>query len=174
MLEGSSKTRFVDPSQSNQNGRLNQQYQANININSNQNENNLNPSNQANNSSYQNYMLSNGINNLNEHNANENSQIFDKIISEVINVNERGYVNTDMTNHQVQDVPFKFPGLEPPRQQLMLPEGVPAPLSVLAAQPPFTSDIRLINNIAQEAQSCINNFTLHVPDNVAFDFNPVA
>ena len=108
----------------------------------------------------------------------ESNQMFDKILSEVIHVSafeqHRGHNNTDITNHPVQDMPFKFMGLlEPTRQQLMLPDGVSAPLSVLESQPPFASDIRLINNIAHDAQLCINNYTLFVPDNVAFDFNPV-
>ena len=117
-----------------------------------------------------------GSNQMNQNDPN--SQMFDKILSEVIHVSandQRGYMNpNDLTNHPVQEMPFKLKGLvEPARQQLTLPEGVPAPMSVLAAQPPFTTDIRLINTIAQEAQTCINGYSLHVPENVAFDFNPV-
>jgi len=72
-------------------------------------------------------------------------------------------------------MPFKLKGLlEPTKQQLTLPEGVPAPLSVLAAQPPFINDILLINKMATDAQMAINGYSLQIPDNVAFDFNPVA
>lgn len=109
----------------------------------------------------------------------ESNPMIDRILSNIIQVsgfdNQRGNMTTDIFNHPVQDMPFKIKGLlEPNKNQLTLPEGVPAPLSVLAAQPPFINDIRLINSIAQEAQMCINGYSLQVPENVAFDFNPVA
>ena len=104
--------------------------------------------------------------------------MIDRILSEVIHVSvleQRGNLNTDIFSHPVQEMPFKIKGLlEPNKQQLTLPEGVPAPLSVLAAQPPFNNDIQLINKIAMDAQMAINGYSLQVPDNVAFDFNPVA
>lgn len=130
----------------------------------------------------------------------ESNQMFEKILSEVIHVSSAfdqratgmggagGYQSNDLMQfssvglnlnmNPVQDMPFKIKGLLEPQtlnkqQQLTLPEGVPAPFSVLAAQPPFSNDIRLINNVAYEAYSCINNFSLNVPDNVAFDFKPV-
>ncbi len=177
------KSRFVDSSQPSQlnNGQLNN---SNYQRNNNANNSSQNDNSSLNNSNYQNYNGTNnpnGPNNSSSQNGNtdqlENNQMFDKIMSEVIHVSafeQRSYVNSDITNHPVQDMPFKLKGLlEPNRQQLMLPDGVPAPLSVLAAQPPFTSDIRLINTIALEAQSCIDGFALHVPENVAFDFKPV-
>jgi hypothetical protein len=117
--------------------------------------------------------------------SEQQNQIFDKIINEVIHVSAydtRSNVvgmynqsNEQMVN-MVQEMPFKMKGLLEPinkQQQFTLPDGVPAPLSVLAAQPPFLDDIRLISNIAYEANNCINNFSLAVPDNVAFDFKPV-
>ena len=108
----------------------------------------------------------------------ENNPMIDRILSEVIHVSQfeqRGNSNTEIFSHPVQEMPFKIKGLlEPNKQQLTLPEGVPAPLSVLAAQPPFINDIILINKIATDAQMAINGYSLQVPDNVAFDFNPVA
>ena len=108
---------------------------------------------------------------------NESNQMFERILSDVIHVSTfepKGFANADISNQPGQDIPFKIKGLlESNKQQMMLPDGVPAPLSVLAAQPPFSSDINFICNLAQEAQACINGFTLQVPANVAFDFNPV-
>jgi hypothetical protein len=149
------------------------------------------------------YQSGNGSNllsdNLQSLNANgsqlgvqsENNQMFEKILSEVIHVstfdqrsnNVMGMVGgsafqngNDMMINQVQEMPFKIRGLQEPqlnKQQFTLPDGVPAPLSVLAAQPPFLDDIRLINSVAFEANNCINNYSLAVPENVAFDFKPV-
>ena len=135
------------------------------------------------------------LNSSNAANAqSENNQVFEKILSEVIHVSAfdqrasnigmvsgggvggGGYQGNDLLVNQVQEMPFKIRGLQEPKlnkQQFTLPDGVPAPLSVLAAQPPFLDDIRLINGVAFEANNCINNFSLHVPDNVAFDFKPV-
>lgn len=117
-------------------------------------------------------------------NSNENNHMFEKILNEVIPVSAydsrimgNGYQSSDqITNiHAVQEMPFKIKGLLEPQfyqqQQLGLPDGVPAPLTVLAAQPPFSNDIRFINTVALEASNCINNFILNVPDNVAFNFN---
>jgi hypothetical protein len=120
-----------------------------------------------------------GMNGANQANLNESNQMFEKILSEVIHVptlDQRANTNNDSGSHFVQEMPFKLKSgfLEPNKSQLSLPEGVPAPLILLAAQPPFISDIRLINYIAQEANACINNFSLHVPENVAFDFKPIA
>lgn len=115
-------------------------------------------------------------------NMNESNHMFDKILSEVIHVTpyEQRSANASSNlmgdTNLVQEMPIKLKGLiEPAKQQLCLPEGVPSgnTLSVLAAQPPFISDIRLISTLASEANFCINNFTLTVPENVAFDFNPV-
>lgn len=121
--------------------------------------------------------MSSAMNNLNNH-YSENNQMFEKIMSEVIHVaafEQRGNINNDISSHPVQDMPLKIKGLlEPTKQHLTLPEGVPAPVTVLSAQPPFSSDIRLINSVALEAQKCIDGFCLNVPENVAFDFNPVA
>ena len=122
-----------------------------------------------------------GGNNGGNNNMNESNHMFDKILSEVIHVTpyEQRSANASNLNcdtNLVQEMPIKLKGLiEPAKQQLCLPEGVPSgnTLSVLAAQPPFISDIRLIKNLASEANFCINNFTLTVPENVAFDFNPV-
>lgn len=126
-------------------------------------------------------MTQNSMNGTSSHgqNASENNQMFEKILSEVIHVSafeQRSHImDNDFSSLQgVADKSFKIKGLlEPTKQNLALPEGVPAPVTVLSAQPPFSSDIRLINNVAHEAQMCINNFTLNVPDNVAFDFNPI-
>ena len=120
----------------------------------------------------------NNNSNNNQDNMSESNPMVDRLLSNIIQLTgfeQRGNLNADIFNHPVQDMPFKIKGLlEPSKQQLTLPEGVPAPLSVLAAQPPFINDIRLINNIALEAQMCINGYSLQVPENVAFDFNPVA
>lgn len=115
----------------------------------------------------------------NGHNGSESTQMFEKILSEVIHVSQfehRGNLTNDFSTLQpVTEMTFKIKGLlEPTRQNLALPEGVPAPVMVLSSQPPFSNDIRLINNVAHEAQLCINNFTLNVPENVTFDFNPIA
>lgn len=120
-----------------------------------------------------------GVNGNNVNAANETNQAFEKILSEVIHVNafdQRGINSTNMNgdSNQVQDMPIKLNGLvEPTKQQLALPEGVPAgnTLSVLAAQPPFISDIRLINNVAHEANASIMGYSLEMPTNVTFDFN---
>ncbi len=121
----------------------------------------------------------------------ESNQLFDKILSEIIPVvsntidqrvmtggmaNNGIISNADLMNLNqfVQDMPIKMTGLlEPQKNQLQLPEGVTAPLSVLAANPPFMNDIRLINTFAYEANMCINNYSLQVPTNVTFNFNPV-
>jgi hypothetical protein len=124
------------------------------------------------------------INSLNTSNINnnlnnsENNQVFDNILRDVIHVTADQRINTDTANSliQIQDMPLKLKGLlEPSKNQLndFTNLGVVAPLSVLAAQPPFLSDIKLISNFALEANSCINNFTLQIPNNVAFNFNPV-
>jgi hypothetical protein len=121
--------------------------------------------------------LNNGYQN-NNNITSENNPMIDRILSEVIHVSQfeqRGNFNTEIFSHPVQEMPFKLKGLlEPTKQQLTLPEGVPAPLSVLAAQPPFINDILLINKMATDAQMAINGYSLQIPDNVAFDFNPVA
>jgi hypothetical protein len=143
-------------------------------MNSNENYNNGNNGNNTNN--LYNSNLNNGYQNNNL--MSENNPMIDRILSEVIHVSQfeqRGNSNTEIFSHPVQEMPFKIKGLlEPNKQQLTLPEGVPAPLSVLAAQPPFINDIILINKIATDAQMAINGYSLQVPDNVAFDFNPVA
>ncbi len=112
-------------------------------------------------------------NNFNS-NYSESNQMFEKIMSEVIHVSafeQRGNLNNDISSHPVQDMPLKIKGLlEPTKQHLTLPEGVPAPVTVLSAQPPFNSDIHLINCVALDAQRCIDSFCLNVPENVAFDF----
>lgn len=133
------------------------------------------------NSSLNGQVAQNAMNGTSSHgqNPSENNQMFEKILSEVIHVSafeHRSHImDSDFSSLQgVADKSFKIKGLlEPTKQNLTLPEGVPAPVTVLSAQPPFSSDIRLINNVAHEAQMCINNFTLNVPDNVAFDFNPI-
>jgi hypothetical protein len=148
------------------------------------------------------YQSGNGSNTQNENiqslNANgsqlgaqsEHNQVFEKILSEVIHVSTfdhrtsnvmgmvggSAYQNDGMMVNQVQEMPFKMRALQEPqlnKQQFTLPDGVPAPLSVLAAQPPFLDDINLINSVAFEANNCINNYSLAVPENVAFDFKPV-
>jgi hypothetical protein len=115
----------------------------------------------------------------------EHNQVFEKILSEVIHVSTfdqrpaggGGYMGNDMMINQVQEMPFKMrSGLQDAqlnKQQFTLPDGVPAPLAVLSVQPPFLDDIRLINSVAFEANNCINNYSLTVPENVAFDFKPV-
>jgi hypothetical protein len=143
---------------------------------------NLDKSDFMNNSQYQTQQFQNQQLNqqqqLQQLQQNESNQMFEKILSEVIHVSAfepHSYLNNDSLNHPVQDMPYKIKGLLEPnkQQQLTLPEGVPAPLNVLIAQPPFAEDIQLINTMANEAQMCINNYTLFVPDNVAFDFKPV-
>jgi hypothetical protein len=76
---------------------------------------------------------------------------------------------------QVQEIPFKIKGLNEPTKNLIDYSnlGVVAPLSVLSAQPPPYSDIKLISNFALEANACINNYSLQVPQKVVFDFNPI-
>jgi hypothetical protein len=131
------------------------------------------------------------------HNQNESNHLFDKILSEVIHVSAydqrltsgMGYQSGgagsgaggtgDLMGHQhpVEDMPFKIKGLLEPQfnqtQHLTLPDGVPAPLAVLTAQPPYSADIDFINSTAAEASNCIGNFTLDVPENVAFDFQQI-
>lgn len=125
--------------------------------------------------------ISSSLTNNAGNNDLDNNQVFDKILSDVIQVSafdQRTNVNSsDLANPliQVQDMPFKIKGLiDPTKTQLQLPEGVAAPLSVLAAQPPYITDIKLISNFAQDANACVNNYTLQIPDNVAFNFNQVA
>ena len=165
------KSRYTDSNfqQSlNANSAVNPNYQRNT-LNSTGSNSSLN-GNQTNNSAI-------GAN-VNGNFLTESNQMFEKILSEVIHVSafeQRSNLNSDIMSHPVTEVPFKIKGLlEPSRQHLTLPEGVPAPVTVLSAQPPFSSDIRLINNVAHEAQMYINNFSLNVPENVAFDFNPIA
>jgi hypothetical protein len=76
---------------------------------------------------------------------------------------------------QVQEIPFKIKGLNEPTKNLIDYSnlGVVAPLSVLSAQPPPYSDIKLISNFALEANACINNYSLQVPQKVVVDFNPI-
>ncbi len=170
--DNNQKSRFLDSNmQSNNNGvgLANANYIGSNTLNSTGSNSSLNQ------------MSQNALNgtNSNGQNASEGNQMFEKILSEVIHVSafeQRSHImNNDFSNIQgVADKSFKIKGLlEPTKQNLALPEGVPAPVTVLSAQPPFSSDIRLINNVAHEAQLCINNFTLNVPDNVAFDFNPI-
>lgn len=122
----------------------------------------------------------------NQNTLSQENQIIEKILSEVIHVSAFDQRSANQSNDlmqftsdqllNVQDMPFKIRGLLEPsinKPSISLPDGVPAPFSVLAAQPPFSEDIKLINTMAQEAFNCINNFTLQVPDNVAFDFKPV-
>ncbi len=153
------------------NGLSNVNYMGSNNLNSTGSNSSLNAMGQSgqNGQSYQ------GMTSESERKSNK---MFEKILSEVIHVSafeQRNMSNDFSTLQPVTEMTFKIKGLlEPTRQNLALPEGVPAPVMVLSSQPPFSNDIRLINNIAHEAQICINNFTLNVPDNVAFDFNPVA
>jgi hypothetical protein len=129
------------------------------------------------NSSLNGNQINNSGNTQTGNNYSESNQMFEKILSEVIHVStfeQRGNINNDIMSHPVTEMPFKIKGLlEPTRHHLTLPEGVPAPVTVLSAQPPFSSDIRLINNVAHDAHMYINGFQLNVPDNVAFDFNPI-
>lgn len=202
LLSGDQKSRFLDPSMTSSSSQLPQNSaQNNGSFNPNQGGF-INPIVSDINADYQyisNQQNSNqaqASTNLQSQNLSESNQMFEKILSEVIHVSSAfdqritglggaGYPSNDliqfasnMNTSQVQEMPFKIKGiLEPPtinkQQQLALPEGVPIPFSVLAAQPPFTNDIRLINTVAHEAYNCINNFSLNVPDNVAFDFKPV-
>jgi hypothetical protein len=171
------KSRFESNNINSMNG---QNYQRNLNPNGsniNLEYNTLNSNHLMNNSSLLNSNIVNN-NNTNTNNLSETNQMFEKIMSEVIHVSafeQRGNINSDISSHPVQDMPLKIKGLlEPVRQNLTLPEGVPAPVTVLSAQPPFTSDIRLINSVALDAQRCMEGYCLNVPENVAFDFNPVA
>lgn len=132
------------------------------------------------NSSLNGNIQQNNLNGTGSNGQTESNQMFEKILSEVIHVSafeQRAHtMDNDFSNLQpVTDMAFKIKGLlEPAKQNLALPEGVTAPVTVLSAQPPFSSDIRLINQIAHDAQLCINNFTLQVPDNVTYNFNPIA
>ena len=148
----------------------------------NSNDNSLNSLNTDNvNSNTSNFTngLTNGNNSNIQHNKEIDNQLFDNILRDVIHVSTNEHrinVNSD-SSIQVQDIPFKITGLnEPTINQLVDYSnlGVVAPLSVLSAQPPFYNDIKLISSFAQEANACINNYTLQVPQNVAFNFNPVA
>ena len=186
LTETNQKSLFVGPSssqnnQTSQNNLNNSNFSRSNNIdygNINSNENHFTNGNTGNNANnfYNNPNLNNGY--LSNNPISENNPMIDRILSEVIHVSafeQRGNLNTDIFSHPVQEMPFKIKGLlEPTKQQLSLPEGVPAPLSVLAAQPPFINDIHLISKIAMDAQMAINGYSLQVPDNVAFDFNPVA
>jgi len=108
---------------------------------------------------------------------NESNHILEKLLNEVIQVTtveQRTNATQDITNNMMNEAPSELKGLrEPSKQSLTLPEGVAAPITVLSAQPPFINDIKLINKFALEANACINNYTLQVPANVAFDFNPI-
>lgn len=191
--EPNQKSRFLDQPHLSSSSQLNQN-RNNGGVNLNVNNNSLMNGNALNDTNLNDSLLNNQLHNQHSNGANvngnnnnpESNHMFEKILSEVIHVSAYdqrgtaiGYHSNDlMTNmHPVQDMPFKLKGLLEPQfnqqQQLTLPDGVPAPLTVLAAQPPFLNDIHLINSIAVEASNCINNFSLNVPDNVAFDFKPV-
>ena len=82
--------------------------------------------------------------------TNSNGQkASEKILSEDIDASafeQRSHImNNDFSNIQgVTDKPFKIKGLlEPTKQNLALPEGVPEPEIVLSTEPPFSSDFRL-------------------------------
>ncbi|CAF0847460.1 unnamed protein product [Brachionus calyciflorus] len=181
LLSSDQKSRFVDSNQPQSNPQLNQPqgsaFNSAFNYGQGYQQTDAYDSNQINPI----YPPVSGHNNPLSH----ENVIIEKILSEVIHVSafdqRSGIQSNDfqqITSDQfpVQDMPFKMKGLLEPsinRQQLSLPDGVPAPFSVLAAQPPFSEDIKLINKMAFEAVNCINNFTLNVPDNVAFDFKPV-
>lgn len=122
---------------------------------------------------------SNG-NSQNGQNVNKTNEMFEKILSEIIHVSafdQRGsHGHDDSSSLQpVDEGNFKIKGLlEPTKNYLALPEGVPVPVTVLSAQPPFSTDINLINTIAREANNCIQSYTLNVPENVSYNFNPIA
>lgn len=169
------KSRFLDAntSQSNLNGLNNPNYQRNMGsstIDSTGSNTSLNGQLAQNNS--------NG-NSQNGQNHNKTNEMFDKILSEVIHVSafdQRGNnLHDDSSSLQpVDEGNFKIKGLlEPTKNYLTLPEGVPVPVTVLSAQPPFSTDISLITNFAREANNCISSFELKVPENVSYNFNPI-
>lgn len=171
--DSNQKSRFLDssnPANNGMNGLVNSNYMGSNALNSTGSNSSLNGNSTQNASSL--------INQTAKH--SERNHMFEKVLSEVIHVSafdQRGNVMaSDISTLQpVTEDTFKIKGLlEPEKQSLMLPEGVHAPVTILSANPPPSTDIRLINNIAQEAELCISNdFSIEVPDNVAFDFNPV-
>lgn len=179
LLSGDQKSRFVESNLVQGNMNINQPLGSNLNTgltyieNYQQGENEQNSFNQ--NKTFQN-------NNA----LSQENQIIEKILSEVIHVSAFDQRSTIQSSDLMQfssdnldgvhELTLKIKGfLEPihSKQHLSLPDGVSAPFSVLSAQPPFPEDINFINQMAKEAWNCINNFILQVPDNVAFDFNPV-
>ncbi|RNA20070.1 hypothetical protein BpHYR1_036073 [Brachionus plicatilis] len=181
LLSNDQKSRFVESNISQGNLNLNQPLSSAYNSGLNFIEGYQQGENYDPNSINQNKIFQNNSNALSQEN-----QIIDKILSEVIQVSafdQRSVIQASdlmqFTSDQLdggQDLHLKMKGfLEPnvSKQQLSLPDGVSAPFSVLSAQPPFPEDIRFINQMAQEAWNCVNNFSLNIPDNVAFDFKPV-
>ena len=109
----------------------------------------------------------------------ENNQVFDNILRDVIHVTageQRTNVNLDSSTVQIQEIPSAIKGLNEPKKNLVdfTNLGVFAPISVLSAQPPSLNDVKLISNFAQEANACINNYTVIIPTNVSFNFNQIA
>ena len=164
---------------SNQNNFIIQSNLLNDELNSNNNNNNDKPNDDI-------FNLNGNTNNNNNNKESENNQLFDNILKDVIHVStggggeQRTTANANLDANlnsgvQVQEIPFKIKGLNEPTKNLIdyTNLGVVAPLSVLSAQPPPYSDIKLISNFASEANSCINNYTLQVPQKVVFNFNPV-
>ena len=164
---------------SNQNNFIIQSNLLNDELNSNNNNNNDKPNDDI-------FNLNGNTNNNNNNKESENNQLFDNILKDVIHVStggggeQRTTANANLDANlnsgvQVQEIPFKIKGLNEPTKNLIdyTNLGVVAPLSVLSAQPPPYSDIKLISNFASEANSCINNYTLRVPQKVVFNFNPV-
>lgn len=178
LISNEQKSRLVESNLSNGNQNFNQQLSSNFNGSSNymegyqQTENY--EQNTINTTIFQNNALS------------QENLIIEKILSDVIHVSafdQRSIIQSSdlmqfSSDHLdgVQELSLKIKDLLEPtlnKQQLTLPEGVSAPFSILAAQPPFQEDIKLINKMAVEAWNCVHNFSLYVPDNVAFDFNPI-
>lgn len=178
LISSEQKSRLVESNFSNANQNLNHQIASN----------NSGASNYMEGYQYSDNFEQNTINtNIFQINAlSQENQIIEKILSDVIHVSafdQRSILQSSdlmqfSSDHLdgVQDLSLKIRDLLEPtfsKQQLILPEGVSAPFSVLAAQPPFQEDIKFINKMAQEAWNCIHNFSLQIPDNVAFDFNPI-
>lgn len=106
----------------------------------------------------------------------ESDEMIKQVLSGIIQVStiDQQITRTNEITPSNGDVTIKGLVQNANTKQLALPDGVIAPLTVLSAQTPFLADIKMINNFASMANAAINNFTLKIPDNVAFNFSSIA
>jgi hypothetical protein len=106
----------------------------------------------------------------------ESDEMIKQVLSEIIQVStiDQQITRTNEIGPMNGDVTIRGLVQNGNNKQLSLPDGVIAPLTVLSAQTPFLADIKMINSFASMANAAINNYTLKIPDNVAFNFSSIA